>query len=302
MAEAALWLAGLELGTADLDAFEQWRGAEPRHALAFARVYASAESLAALVQPDKPAETPRLEPVRRRQFFRTAAAGAVLVLGGSTFFTSRAFAWTHASTAVGEFRKIRLPDGSIVAMNTDTAVSWRYDAEHRRIRLDRGEIALDLGPGTPADFSGAGTEVSLSAGRFVARLRPGKVDLLVLRGRALIAERDTTGPAAVAAHEQASLSSTALHITPASEERISRVTAWQHGEIEFDNESLADAVDNYNRYLSRKIVIDDPRLAGLRIGGRFSSADPEGFLQALALSLDVSIVETEQGVHIRPKN
>ena len=299
-AEAARWLAGLELGTANLDAFEHWRDSDPRHALAFARVYASAEALSGLALPDEPAEAPRVEMLPRRHFVRNVAAGAVLAVGGSIFLGSRAFAWNHASTAVGEFRKVSLPDGSIVALNTDTAVSWQFEAARRRIRLDRGEIALDLGPGTPANFSAAGAEASLSAGRFVARLIPRKVDLLILRGRAIVTDRDK-GNVLVSAFEEANLSSGAPLLTLASAERISRVTAWQNGDIEFDDERLADAVEEYNRYLSRKIVIDDPRLADLRIGGRFASADPESFFQALALGLDVRVIENGQGVHIQSK-
>lgn len=300
-AEAARWLAGLELGTADLGAFEQWRGSDPRHALAFARVYASAETLSALAQPDEPVEAGRGGMPPRRRFLRHAAAGAVLAVGGSILFGSRAFAWSHASTAIGEFRKVTLPDGSIVALNTDTAVSWRFETERRRIRLDRGEIALNLGPGTPASLSAAGTEASLSAGRFVARLRPRTVDLLVLRGRALVPGRGK-GDLLVSAFEEASLSPAAPLLTAASDERISRVTAWQNGEIEFDDERLGDAVEEYNRYLARKIVIDDPRLADLRIGGRFASADPESFFKALALGLDVRVTQSEQATHIQPKN
>lgn len=299
-AEAARWLASLELGTADLAAFEQWRAADPRHALAFARVYASAETLSALTMPDEPATVSQADMVPRRHFLRNAIAGAVVTIGGSMFFGARALAWSQASTAVGEFRKVSLPDGSIVALNTDTAVSWRFESERRRIRLDRGEIALELGPGIPASFSAAGTEASLSAGRFVARLRPRKVDLLILRGRAIVPDRDK-GSVLVSALEEASLSSAAPFLMPASEERISRVTAWQNGEIEFDDERLADAIEEYNRYLSRKIVVDDPQLADLRIGGRFSSADPENFLQALALGLDVRVIRAGPGVHIQSK-
>jgi len=291
----------LELGTGDLDAFEQWRNADPRHALAFARVYANAESLSTLVRRNDPVEVQPSDTLSRRHFLRNAAVGAAFALGGSTFFASRALAWSHASTTVGEFRKLSLPDGSMVSLNTDTAISWRFESKRRRIRLDRGEIALELNPGTPASFFGAGTEASLSAGRFVARLRPDKVDLLVLRGRAILVEPDTARPLSVSALEEASLSSETRRVTQASDLQISKATAWQNGEIEFDDERLADAIEEYNRYLSRKIVIDDPSLAELRIGGRFSSADPESFFQALALSLNVRVVENGQIVRIQSK-
>lgn len=300
-AEAARWLAGLELGTADLDAFQQWRDSDPRHALAFARVYASAETLSMLAPPHgSVAGQPRGTP-SRRHFIRTAAAGAVLAVGGSIFLTSRALAWDQAKTAVGEFRKVSLPDGSIVELNTDTAISWKFEAERRRIRLDRGEIALELGPGKPASLSSSGAEASLSAGRFIIRCQSRKIDLLVLRGRALVANSDTGNRALVSAAEEANLSSPVPLVTAATDQRISKVVAWQSGEVEFDDERLADAVEEYNRYLVRKIVIDDPSLADVRVGGRFASGDPESFFRAIALGLDVRVIESDGGVHIHPK-
>jgi ferric-dicitrate binding protein FerR (iron transport regulator) len=41
--EAAMWLARLDLETADLAAFELWRGQSPDHAVAFARAHAAWE-------------------------------------------------------------------------------------------------------------------------------------------------------------------------------------------------------------------------------------------------------------------
>lgn len=43
--EAADWWSRLELGTADPDGFERWRESDPAHAIAFARVQATWESL-----------------------------------------------------------------------------------------------------------------------------------------------------------------------------------------------------------------------------------------------------------------
>lgn len=38
MDEAAEWYAALDAGVADIDAFERWRDADPRRAVAFARI------------------------------------------------------------------------------------------------------------------------------------------------------------------------------------------------------------------------------------------------------------------------
>jgi len=291
--DAAHWLAALELGTADYDAFERWRGADPRHALAFARAYAHAEAVSKLAAPDQMV-TPA--PLSRRRLLRGAAAGLVVLGSGSVFFGSRAMAWTHARTAIGEFQKVALPDGSHVVLNTDTEVAWRFERDRRHIRLKRGEVALDLLPGAPARFTVADSVAALTPGRFVVRMRPRDVDLLVLRGKALV-----DGRTAVGARELASLTSAAPRVQSTSDERISRATAWQSGEIEFDDTRLADAVDEYNRYLARRIVIDAAPLQDLRVGGRFATADPDVFLKALTLGFDVQVSQRDGAFHLSQK-
>lgn len=294
--DAARWLAALELGTADYDAFERWRGADPRHALAFARAYAHAEAVSTLATPDRMIAQAAPEQPSRRRLLHGAVAGLVVLGGGSAFFGSRAMAWTHARTAVGEFQKVGLPDGSHIVLNTDTEVAWRFDRDRRQIRLRRGEVALDLLPGAPAGFTAADTVASLTPGRFVMRLRPKDVDLLVLRGRALV-----DGHVPVGARERASLTSAAPRVQATSDEGISQATAWQSGEIEFDDTRLADAVDEYNRYLARRMVIDAAPLQNLRVGGRFATADPDLFLKALRLGFDVRVSERDGAFHLSQK-
>ena len=55
-------------------------------------------------------------------------AGGVLLLGGTSY-----------ATAVGEVRRVPLDDGSIVAIDTASAIDVRLDKADRQVRLDRGE-------------------------------------------------------------------------------------------------------------------------------------------------------------------
>ena len=49
-----------------------------------------------------------------------------------------------------------------------------------------------------------------------------------------------------------------------------------------------------------KLRIDDPRIAALRLGGRFTSADPQDFLDALAASFDVVSYRRDDLIVIGP--
>jgi transmembrane sensor len=54
--------------------------------------------------------------------------------------------------------------------------------------------------------------------------------------------------------------------------------------LTFKDAPLANVVIAFNRYNHRQIVIDDPSIAGLRIGGKFPKTDPDSFISALTTS------------------
>lgn len=282
-AQAALWLARHQLGTLEDEAFQHWRQADPRHALAFARALAAWEAAGRLPTAREPVTMPR------RSFIRTAAMVGAVALAGAGGFASRAYAWSTASTALGESRKIALPDGSMAALNTFSRLSWRFSASERTLWVEQGEIALDLVPGPAASLHGEDRLAQLSAGRFNARLRGDTLDLMVLRGNAQAQTVDAqTGHSLLLSRHDAV-------VRPVSTLQMSTAIAWQQGEILFQDATLGTAVEEYNRYLARKIVIVDADLAAIPVGGRFTSSDPSAFLRAVSMGLGVRVSTSDGG-------
>ncbi|MBW6154852.1 FecR domain-containing protein, partial [Pseudomonas aeruginosa] len=66
-------------------------------------------------------------------------------------------------TGVGEQRRLTLPDGSLLTLNTDSAVDLAFDASQRLVRLLRGEIFVDS-RADPRPFRVATAEARLHAG------------------------------------------------------------------------------------------------------------------------------------------
>jgi transmembrane sensor len=66
-----------------------------------------------------------------------------------------------------------------------------------------------------------------------------------------------------------------------------RAIGWRRGEIVLSGEPLDAVLSEYNRYLTHKIVIGDPQLRSIRMGGRFTSNDPAEFLSALHASFGI---------------
>jgi transmembrane sensor len=64
-------------------------------------------------------------------------------------------------------------------------------------------------------------------------------------------------------------------------EDVERRFAWTAGYVSFSGETLAEAVEEINRYNARKLVISDRTIHSLTIGGKFLATDVDSFVAAL---------------------
>ena len=79
--------------------------------------------------------------------------------------------------------------------------------------------------------------------------------------------------------------------------------AWREGAIIFDGQPLAQAIAEIERYTDARIVVTDPGVAALRVGGRFRTDDVQGFFQGLESALPVSVRRTPDGVvYVEPRH
>ncbi|HWU49778.1 MAG TPA: DUF4880 domain-containing protein [Asticcacaulis sp.] len=294
---AALWLARLDSGTADRDAFDAWRAEDPRHAAAFARIAATddlLQGLAGQVEEEDPDLEPRTVLTRRGllQVALVAIAGAGLGL----WMMSRNRA--HAQTPVGGRQSLTLGQGAELDLNTNTCVSWTKTGSVWKVRLARGEVRASVSPRhAPLVLTGGGQTVRVSDGDIDAHLENGRLKVIVLRGVAHIG----SGAQAVTSQvgEEAMVTPAGVQTRALGEGDIDFRTGWRRGELVLNGQSLADVVFEFNRYLTSPIVIDDPSLANIRLGGRFTNQDPGDFLSALAASFSVrSHVSADGVIHL----
>lgn len=294
LVEASRWFAALDAGTVPVEAFEAWRQSNPAHAVAYARIVAQWEAVASM--PVEAEQAPIL--VGRRQWMKLAAVGFPMAILGGGFVAQRAYAWDSASTAVGETRRVPLPDGSVAYLNTDSALSWRFGAKERILRLERGEIALDLRHGNATILRAKAASIPLTAGLFDARIKGELAELTMVDGAAVHLSGQEKGAtlqpnmSVMVGAEQPS------ELQRRSSEQVASLMAWRAGEIVFLDQSVAEAVADFNRHLVRKITVGDAVLAREKIGGRFDLDRPDQFLDAVSLSLNAHVVTTASGYEL----
>lgn len=300
-AEAADWLAAMDTGQVSRDEFEKWRQADPRHAAAFAQVAGSLMTVDRL----KPGLKARVAPVRvmSRRVFVLAGAGAFVAaatVGGFAVATAK----STLVTKVGERKTRQLPDGGILQLNTASKVQYRWHAGVTEIWLREGELSLDLSHGGGLCRLYAADRVAEFSGATVnARLRGNLLDLAVVTGscRLMPAQRGAAraeaqpAPTVVPANHAILSGATESVVRPLNDVDTAFLTGWPKGELVFEGQTLDTAVAEYNRYLPNKIVVADASLSGIRLGGRFTTRDPNAFLQSLHQSFGIRATDDGEG-------
>lgn len=309
-AEAAAWLARLQGDTrtpAREAAFQDWLRADPAHQSAFERatdIWAALPG-AALLLDEPPVRSPRARavavPPRRMPLHQLALAASLLIAVGIGGFLwlSRPAAY---STAIGEQKVATLEDGSRIALNTDSSVEVRYDADKRLVELDHGEAMFEVAHNTARPFlvRAGDKQVRAVGTSFVVRREGKEVIVTLLQGKVAVTD---IRPAARPAAPTYLRPGERLRAPPEGAGRIDAqtadiATAWRRGQAMFSDTPLVDAVAELNRYGGPRLVIDDPRLAALRVSGVFATNDTGEFARAVAALHGLRIEQTGQTMHI----
>lgn len=291
--QAANWLVRIDSGQADLQEFENWRNADPRHAATFAQIAIAWQNVADLrtagielgadtredaQEEEEPEEKSSHFVTRRRALTGLAASVVLAAVGTGALLHHRK---VYAETGIGERRTIQLPGGSRALLNTDTRIGWDM-GETLSVWLERGEAALFVGSGTsrPVFAHAAMIKAQLGQGSFNLELIEAGPVLIAMAGAARIAQDGRKITLLTAGHAMREINGVLTEVA-LTQAQIARASAWQRGEIIFDGMPLIEAIAEFNRYLPNPIELSDPSIGGVRLGGRYNIDDPNGFLKAL---------------------
>ena len=297
--QAAEWLTVLmsdEASEAEHAAWQRWRGADPEHERAWQHIDAVSQRFNGL---HRGAAAQALAGTRQQAVNgkRRQLLAWLGVAAGGGLLAAQTGAWDGVSalradyrTATGERREVVLDDGSVLSLNTGSAVNVRFDDSRRLIELLAGEILVSSGhgAGSAAPLVVATREglVRALGTRFVVRQQDGVSTVEVLESAVEIRPRDSAGaPLLLAAGRGVAFS---RHAPDAPHAIDAYADAWSRGQLIVDDVTLGDFLADLARY--RPGVIDcAPAVAQLRLSGVFPLADTQRILNMLPNSLPVQV-------------
>lgn len=329
-AGAADWLARLDrpdVPVGDHEAFEDWCRADPRHLAAYLRLLAVWNRLDALKEPEvspedvaDAASAPDASWQRADRWpRRTPTFLAVALAAGLAAIVAAGLAWWQwatptrpggeaqsYATTLGEFRQITLADGSVVQINTDSALTVRLRADERDLTLLQGEATFEVAPDKSRPFIVVvgSTRVRAVGTVFNVQKSDASVEVLVTKGAVVVGPpqdvaADHLRLAVVDAGQMAIAGRSRVTVESLNQEEIARRLAWHEGMLLFNGQSLADVAAQFNRYNERKLVITDAAVGQVRIGGYFRATDLDSFVRVLRERFGIAVSQEPGRILLR---
>jgi len=195
-------------------------------------------------------------------------------------------------TGHGEQLSRRVPDNSVLHLNTDSSVTIRYGKTERLVTLTAGQAGFEVAhePHRPFRVLAGSAEVVDIGTQFDVRMEQHSTVVTVVEGRVevgsypVLDNLGTNSPQShpwrfveLAAGQQVSVTEGEGPTTPVAVDAQS-VTAWLHRQIVFDHEPLERVAEEYNRYTAKPIEIATPALRKMQISGVFATDDLDAFV------------------------
>jgi transmembrane sensor len=211
----------------------------------------------------------------------------------------------NAETSVGEQRKLSLADGSVIHLNTDSAILVDFSDTRRDIHLLRGEAHFDVAHDELRPFivkAGDNTVTAVGTAFNVQITSAKNVELLVTDGKVLVKNKQQhNGTSTITelshpldgagelmnAGQKAIISQQSIQELTVSNEQIQSDLAWQQGMLVFHGEPLAEALKEISRYTSINFTLADEKVKKRRVAGYFKAGDIQGLLFALENNFNI---------------
>jgi transmembrane sensor len=199
-------------------------------------------------------------------------------------------------------------------LNANSRVIVEYTSRLRKLTLARGEVIFNVAhePRRPFEVIIGDRKVIALGTRFEVRRedsRQATFSVTLIEGRVAVEPLSAPDVLPVAAELPPNLKRDTTLLTAGQRLRITKnsadtidtpqlekVTAWQHGQLIFDNTSIRDAANEFNRYGKRKLTIDSTVPDTIHVGGVFRIGDPDSFARAMADAHQLRITENSEEI------
>ena len=279
--------------------FEQWRMANPEHRAAYQTLENLWQSHAfeqALRSLDVDLDLPVAPPHKPRKAWAFATAAMLLLILTSAWLSDLPMHLrADQMTAVAEVRHLTLGDGSQIVLGSNSAISTDINADHRRIRLLRGEFFIEAShdPSRPLEIDAADARVTVVGTQFSVALQGENVTVAVREGKVRFTDKAGEQSLLQAGNWQQFENG---HLQDLNSDGAERQMAWVQGRLSFQDQPLAQVLNTLGRYYPQPILLFNEAAAKHRVSGNYQLNNPVAIVEALNKVTSTQLTRLPGGV------
>jgi transmembrane sensor len=253
----------------------------------------------------------RRVPPRSRVVARAAAGvflSAIVGLGAYLFAGNSGEQYV---TPIGGLANVPIEDGSRITLNTNSQLQVALTPAVRHIALEQGEAFFEVArdPNRPFVVEAGGQRIVAVGTKFSVRRDGDSIEVVVTEGKVRMEVHEarakragaTQAPVFLTAGYIAHSNAAGLLVQHKSLEEAENRLSWRMGVLTFRDLALGEAVAEFNRYNSRKIVIADPAVAVLKVEGNFRPTQSQAFVRLLESGFPVRASNVGENIVLASK-
>ena len=242
-----------------------------------------------------------------------ASSAAVLTLRiqqrtGTPIASNTPAASRSWSTQENDIRRTRLPDGSVVTLDRNSAIAIRFTGDRRVIALSRGRVRFEVAHDTSRPFvvEARGGNITATGTIFDVDVRDA-VHVHLMRGSVEVAlptasPARSAEPVRLAPGQKLDFGQAGLDTAPVPHAAQPADGHWLSGTMSFEDMPLADILAQTYAYSATRITVSQPALLQKDMFVDLDIHDADGVARKLALLLDLSVDRSQPGeLILRPR-
>lgn len=228
-----------------------------------------------------------------------AAAAIMLVIANIGLFNAPQVITQEFSTVFGEQRLVKLDDGSVVHLNTNSRLEVSFEENARRTRLAYGEALFSVVKDKKRPFfvSVGDRKVRVVGTKFNVLRYGSKVTVTVAEGIVDVSpyevvEGAVSQPAARLTAGKQLVHTDGVMVSEVSNVNADDILSWEAGVLAYDDAPLAFTIHELSRYFERPIQIEGD-VSHITFSGILHVRDQDAVLQLLEETLPIKITRND---------
>lgn len=288
--EALDWLMRVQQAPLDADLRVQlaaWCAVDEANAKAYRKAervwqltgqLAPAIAAPAITAPITAAPRPIARPRRTRRWVAAALAACLVV----ALAPSLLLRWqADYRTGAGETLDITLSDGSVVQLDSHSAIAVDLAGHHRDVRLLAGQAFFKVMPDKSKPFHvlTQTLRVTVTGTAFNVDAQPGNPSVAVQQGSVNVDDGATQRPlASLVPGQRLNYRAGRAQVNTFTP---SQAAPWRQGQLIADDLPISEVLEQLRRYTPAIIVLRDAKLGAQRVTGVYDLRKPQAALQAV---------------------